>query len=194
MKGEVAAEFSLAAPPTGLSFILSPLSFPRVPLAVPYWSNATYRGIFRAIASGRVIDGEALERLRSLISQKLKVEDVLLCGSGSLALELALRACGVLRGNEVVIPTFCCSAVVPPILAVGATPVLADIEDELNLTVKTVDAALTRKTKAIIVPHLFGNPADITPIVELAQSKNIRVIDDAAQAFGAAIDGQSLGG
>ncbi len=193
MKDEVTEESSFAAPPTGLSFILSPLSFPRVPLAVPYWSNATYRGIFRAIASGRVIDGEALERLRSLISQTLKVEDVLLCGSGSLALELALRACGVQRGDEVVIPTFCCSAVVPPILAVGATPVLADIEDELNLTVKTVDAALTRKTKAIIVPHLFGNPADITPIVELAQSKNIRVIDDAAQAFGATIDGQPAG-
>src|SRR5947208_9388175 len=108
MKGEVAEEFSLATPHTSLSFILSPLSFPRVPLAVPYWSNATYRGIFRAIASGRVIDGEALERLRSLISQTLKVEDVLLCGSGSLALELALRARAGQGGQEVVIATFCC--------------------------------------------------------------------------------------
>src|SRR6266480_2430315 len=107
MKDEVAEESSFVAPPTGLSFILSPLSFPRVPLAVPYWSHATYRGIFRAIASGHVIDGEALERLHSLISQTLKVEDVLLCGSGSLAIELALRAFELRRGDEVIMPTFC---------------------------------------------------------------------------------------
>ena len=119
--------------------------------------------------------------------------DALLCGSGSLAIEIALRACDVRAGNEVVLPTFCCTAVVPPILAVGATPVLADVADELNLTVKTVEAALTRKTKAVIVPHLFGNPAEIDRIVELARARNIRVIDDAAQALGATIEGRAVG-
>jgi dTDP-4-amino-4,6-dideoxygalactose transaminase len=193
MKDEVSGEYSFATVSTGLSFIPPPSSFPRVPLAVPYWSNATYREIVRAIACGSVIDGAALERLRSLISQTLKVEDVLLCGSGSFALELALRAFGVRHGDEVVMPTFCCSAVVPPVLAVGATPVLADVGDELNLTVETVGAAFTRKTRAIIVPHLFGNPVDIQPIIELARSKNIRVIDDAAQALGATIADQPLG-
>ena len=97
------------------------------------------------------------------------------------------------KDDEVVIPTFCCSAVVPPIVAVGALPVLADVGPELNLTVETVDAVLTRKTRAIIVPHLFGNPADIGAIVALARAKNIRVIDDAAQALGATIDRRALG-
>src|SRR5438309_11792940 len=119
MKDEVAEEFSLATPHTGLSFILSPLSFPRVPLAVPYWSNATYREIFHAIRSGGIIDGAAGQKLLSLISDTLKVENVFLCASGSFALELALRACGVQNGDEVIIPTFCCSAIVPPILAAG---------------------------------------------------------------------------
>jgi dTDP-4-amino-4,6-dideoxygalactose transaminase len=111
-----------------------------------------------------------------------------------LALEIALRACGVGQGDEVVIPTFCCTAVVPPVLAVGTVPVLADVGAELNITAETVEAALTKKTKAIIVPHLFGNPADIGAIVDLARGRNIRVIDDAAQALGATIDGRPVGG
>ena len=164
-----------------------------MPLAVPYWSRTTYQEIFRAILSGRVTDGAAIEKLRSLIRQRLKVDHVLLCGSGSLALELALRAFKLREGDEVMVPAFCCSSVVPPIIAAGGTPVLADIGDELNLTVETVGAALTRKTKAIIVPHLFGNPADVRPIVDLTRSRNIRVVDDAAQALGATIDGQPLG-
>jgi len=123
----------------------------------------------------------------------LGVADTMLCGSGSLALEFALRACDVRGGDEVVLPTFCCSAVVRPIVAVGAIPVLADVGEDLNLTAATVQAALTQKTRAVIVPHLFGNPAEIDRIVELVGGRNIRVIDDAAQALGAAIGGQPVG-
>ena len=165
----------------------------RVSLALPYWTGATHRAILRSIFSGSVIEGLDLAKLGSLIIQELSVEGAVLCGSGSCALEVVLRALGVRESDEVVIPTFCCSAVVPPVLAVGANPVLADVGKELNLTAQTVAAALTEKTKAIIVPHLFGNPADIEAIVELARGKNIRVIDDAAQALGATIDGRPAG-
>lgn len=184
--------FKLCVLPTAL--FLSPHSyFSRVPRAVPAWSPKTCREIVRAICSGQVVDGHELERLQSLISEALGVRSVVLCGSGSFALELALRACGVHHGDEVVIPTFCCSAVVPPILSLGATPVLADVGDELNVTAETVAAVVTRKTRVVIVPHLFGNPAEIQEIVELAHSRNLYVIDDAAQAFGASIDGQPVG-
>jgi dTDP-4-amino-4,6-dideoxygalactose transaminase len=164
-----------------------------VPLSVPYWNGATYRGILRSLVSGNVIAGPDLGRLRAAVMERLGVEDAIICGSGSLALEIALRACGVREGHEVVIPTFCCTSVVPPILAVGARPVLADVGEELNITAKTAEAVLTDKTTAIIVPHLFGNPADIQTIIDLARSKNIRVIDDAAQALGATIDGRPVG-
>jgi perosamine synthetase len=170
-----------------------PEGVPRVPRAASTWNQRTYRAIARAIFSGQVIEGDGLERLRSLIRATLGVRSVLLCGSGSFALELALDACGVRPGAEIVIPTFCCSAVVPPILSLGATPVLADVGDELNITAETVAAVLTRKTRVVIVPHLFGNPAEIQEIVELARSRNLYVIDDAAQAFGASIDGQPVG-
>ena len=125
--------------------------------------------------------------------ERLGVEEAILCGSGSLALEIALRACGVREGDEVIVPTFCCTSVIPPIVAVGARPVLADVGEELNITAETVEAALTKKTRAIVVPHLFGNPAGIHAIIDLARSKNIRVIDDAAQALGATIDGRPVG-
>jgi dTDP-4-amino-4,6-dideoxygalactose transaminase len=176
------------------AFRLYPSSFPRVPLAVPYWSGATYRRILRSLLTGRVVNGPDLNQLQFVVIETLGVEDAVLCGSGSLALEIALRACGVGQGDEVIIPTFCCTAVVPPILAVGAVPVLADVGAELNITAETVDAALTKKTKAVIVPHLFGNPADIGAIIDLARGRNIRVIDDAAQALGATIDGRPVGG
>ena len=167
--------------------------FYRVPLAVPYWSGATYRRVLQALRSGSVVEGIDLDDLRSRIVETLGVRDAILCSSGSLALELALRWCGVGTGDEVVIPTFCCSAVVPPILAVGAQPVLADVGEELNLTADTVGAALTRRTRAVIVPHLFGNPAEITAIAGLIRDKNTRLIDDAAQALGANLHGKPLG-
>ncbi|HYA30350.1 MAG TPA: DegT/DnrJ/EryC1/StrS family aminotransferase, partial [Acidobacteriota bacterium] len=109
-------------------------------------------------------------------------------------LEFALRTCGVRRGDEVILPTFCCPSVVAPILAAGATPVLADVGRELNLTAASVKAALTQKTRAVIVPHLFGNPAAIEEIVESVRGKSICVVDDAAQALGATIAGRPVGG
>jgi dTDP-4-amino-4,6-dideoxygalactose transaminase len=160
---------------------------------VPYWNKATYRGILRSFLSGSIVEGSDLDDLRSAVMERLGVEDAILCGSGSLALEIALRACNVREGDEVVIPSFCCTSVIPPILSVGGCPVLADIGEDLNINAEMVEAALTQKTKAIIVPHLFGNPADIEAIVDLARCKNIRVIDDAAQALGATINGRPAG-
>ena len=189
MKYEV---FKPCVLPTALFLSPHPY-FSRVPLAVPAWNPKTYREIVRAICSGQVIEGDRLQSLQSLTCETLGVQSTILCGSGSFALELALCACGVHHGDEVVIPTFCCSAVVPPILSLGATPVLADVDDELNVTAETVAAVVTRKTRVVIVPHLFGNPAEIQEIVELAHSRNLYVIDDAAQAFGASIDGQPAG-
>ena len=167
--------------------------FYHVSLARPFWTGATFRAILRCLLSGQVIAGRELTELKGCISEELGVQNAILCGSGSLALELALRSCDVKSADEVVVPTFCCSSVIAPILAVGACPVLADVGDELNLTARTVEPALTKRTRAIIVPHLFGNPAELKSIIDLTRGTDIRVIDDAAQALGASLDGRILG-
>src|SRR5262249_23746218 len=177
----------------GSSFRRHSSNFPLVPLAVPYWNSTTYCAILRSFLTASLIDGPNLNNLRSFVTETFGVEDAVLCGSGSLAVEIALRACNIQEGDEVVIPTFCCSAVVAPVLATGGLPVFADVGEELNLTAEAVVKALTQKTKAVIVPHLFGNPADINSIIELVRGRNIRVIDDAAQAVGATVDGQLMG-
>jgi dTDP-4-amino-4,6-dideoxygalactose transaminase len=164
-----------------------------VPLATPFWSGATFRAMVRCLLSGQVIVGPDLAELKSWITQELDVQDTILCGSGSFALELALRSCDVKSGDEVVVPAFCCTSIISPILAVGAYPVLADVGDDLNLTAATVDPALSKRTRAIIVPHLFGNPVEIDSIIDLTRGRGIRVIDDAAQALGASLDGRKLG-
>ena len=165
-----------------------------MPLAVPYWKRETYRAALRSILRGQILAGPELGRLKSLLLSRIDAAAALLCGSGSLALEVVLASCGVGHGDEVVIPSFCCSAIVPPIMNVGAAPVFADVGEDLNITAGTVEDACTQKTKAVIVPHLFGNPADIQAIEKIARSRNIAVIDDAAQALGATIDGRAAGG
>jgi dTDP-4-amino-4,6-dideoxygalactose transaminase len=180
------------------SSLLSPFRFhfscfPLVPLAEPYWNNGTYRSIKNCLLKGQVVKGAELGALQAALCETLNVPAVVLCASGSLALEMALRACGVGRGDDVLVPAFCCSAVVPPILAVGAVPVLADVGAELNLTPETVAASLTTATRAVIVPHLFGNPAEIEAVVDLARNRKIHVIDDAAQSLGATIHERPVG-
>jgi perosamine synthetase len=167
--------------------------FYRVPLSVPYWTRAAYREILRSFLSGSIIEGPDRSKLKAEVMERLGAVDAMVCGSGSLALEIALHACGVREGDDVIIPTFCCTSVLPPILALGAYPVLADIGEELNITAQTIEPVLTGKTKVIIVPHLFGNPADIQTIIDLADRWSVRVIDDAAQALGATIDGRPVG-
>jgi dTDP-4-amino-4,6-dideoxygalactose transaminase len=164
-----------------------------VPLARPFWSRATFRAILRCLLSGEVIIGPDLAELKSRIREELAIQEAVLCGSGSFALELALRSCDVKSGDEVVVPTFCCTSVIAPILAVDARPVLVDVGDDLNVTAVTVEPALSKRTRAIIVPHLFGNPAEIDSIIDLTRGRDIRVIDDAAQALGASLKGRHLG-
>lgn len=164
-----------------------------VPYCVPFWTRATYTALVKCVFMGRIIDGPDVGRLAGRIADLLGVPACVPCGSGRAGIALALKATGVGPNAEVVIPTFCCPSIITPVLAVGATPVLADIGSELNLTPETVDAALTSRTRAVIVPHLFGNPADVDAIAELCAPRRVVVIDDAAQALGATLRDRMVG-
>ncbi len=116
-------------------------------------------------------------------------------GSGTDALVLALRACGIGRGDEVICPAFSFIATAGAVSALGARPVFADIEPAtFNLHAAQVEARLTSKTRAITVVHLYGLPAEMDPIVQLAAAHGgLAVIEDNAQAIGASYKGRKTG-
>lgn len=112
---------------------------------------------------------------------------------GRTAIELALRALQLERGDEVVLPSYVCQSVLDAVIAAGSEPVFADVGADLNVTPETVQRALTAKTKCVIVPHLFGKAAPIVEIEARLRGKGIALIDDAAQSFGAQHSGRLLG-
>jgi len=115
--------------------------------------------------------------------------------NGTLALELALRAFAVGPGDEVVVTPRSYFASAACVIAVGARPIFADVDPlSGNLTAATIEAVLTPRTKAVIVVHLGGWPADMAPIMALAESRGFRVIEDCAQAHGALDRGKVVGG
>ncbi|MEC7641958.1 DegT/DnrJ/EryC1/StrS family aminotransferase [Idiomarina sp.] len=115
-------------------------------------------------------------------------------GNGTQALDLALIALGVGQGDEVIVTPRTFLASVSSVVTTGATPVFADVDrDTQNIESHTIAPAITDKTKAIIVVHLAGRPADMDPIMELAEQHGLFVIEDCAQAHGARYKGRSVG-
>jgi dTDP-4-amino-4,6-dideoxygalactose transaminase len=115
-------------------------------------------------------------------------------GSGTDALHLALVACGVGPGDEVITVSHTFIATVEAIALTGARPVLVDIDpDTYNMDPAQVEKMINKRTKAIIPVHLYGHPADMAPILELARVNKLKVIEDACQAHGAEYDGHRTG-
>jgi perosamine synthetase len=114
--------------------------------------------------------------------------------SGSSALELCLRALKIKSGDEIIMPSFTFVATAQAVLLVGATPVLCETdEDTFNLSVENIKKVITKKTKGIIFVHLFGNPSNIDSVLTLCKKKNLYLIEDCAQSFGASVFGKSVG-
>ena len=116
------------------------------------------------------------------------------CVNGSVSLRLALIACGVRPGDEVIVPPYTFIATASVVLEVNCVPVFVDIDsDTYNLDPKAIEAAITERTKAIIPVHFAGLPCDMDAILDIARRYNLRVIEDAAHAHGAEYKGQKLG-
>ena len=114
--------------------------------------------------------------------------------SGTAALHLAFLLCGIGPGDEVITTTYTFIATAETISLTGATPVFVDIDPRTyNIDVKQVEKAITPRTKVIVPVHLYGQPAEMDPILELARTHNLRVVEDAAQAHGALYRGRRAG-
>ena len=144
--------------------------------------------------SQHFILGPEVAKFEDEIAAKLGAKFAIGCASGTDALILALMAAGIGEGDEVITTPFSFIATAGSIAYVGAKPVFVDIDPAtFNLDASQIAAAITPKTRAIMPVHLFGLPADLDPIMELARAHNLLVIEDAAQAIGSRYDGRSIG-
>jgi dTDP-4-amino-4,6-dideoxygalactose transaminase len=136
--------------------------------------------------------GPLLQQLELQLKQVLTVDNFHFVSNGTTALQIALRALGITEG-EVITTPFTYVATTSAIMWEGCTPVYVDIEpDTFCIDPKKIEAAITSKTKAIMPVHVFGNPCDIEAIDAIAKKHNLKVIYDAAHAFGVTVDGRSL--
>src|ERR1019366_9286492 len=134
------------------------------------------------------------ERLETWLREYHALEHVLLCGSGNYAVELGLRTLGIEAGDEVILADYDYPGNFLSIHAVGALPVLVDVEPgNWNLSLAAVRAAIGPKTKAILASHLHGGRVPMRELMILAHDKGLLVVEDAAQASGALVDGRRAG-
>ncbi len=152
------------------------------------------KAVLKVYRGGQFILGPEVSELENEIAKLSKVNYGLGVASGTDALLLALRACDVRPGDEVITSDFSFFASAGVVSRLGATPVLVDIEpDSFNINPKLIEKAITKKTKAIVPVHLFGQMADMDPIMDIARRHKIKVIEDAAQAIGAEYKGRPAG-
>ena len=152
------------------------------------------QAIREVLDDGQFIGGSAVETFEPAFASYVGASHCVGVGNGLDALVLALRACDVKSGDEVLVPANTFIATWLAVSAVGATPVPIEPNVRtLNLDVTRIEEAITERTKAVIPVHLYGQPADMDPVLEIARSYNLAVIEDAAQAHGARYKGKRVG-
>jgi dTDP-4-amino-4,6-dideoxygalactose transaminase len=156
--------------------------------------EAVEEAALRVLRSRRYLLGPETAAFEAEMARLVGVREAVGVGSGTQSLFLALRACGVGAGDEVLTSPFTFFATVEAILLAGATPVFADIErGGFNIDAEALDARVSRRTRAVVPVHLFGRCADMSRICAFADSRRLPVIEDAAQALGATRDGRPAG-
>ncbi len=163
---------------------------PTVPHSRPTLDQEEVIAVTAALQSGQLAQGEGVLHFEEALASMIGVSGAAAVSSGTAALHLALMVLEIGEGDEVMIPSFVCTALLNAIRYVRAVPVLVDIDPQsLNMDVHDLRRRLTGKTKAIIVPHMFGLPADIREMIALG----IPVIEDCAQSLGSRYQGEPTG-
>jgi dTDP-4-amino-4,6-dideoxygalactose transaminase len=171
-------------------------SVPQLDLAAQYAAigGEIRSAIEKVMASQQFVLGREGTALEEEIAKLCGVAHGVGLASGTDALILALRACGVQAGDEVLLPPFTFVATGSAVSALGAKPVFADIRpDTYNVDPAEIERRVTPRTRAIVVVHLYGLAADMDPILAFARARNIPVIEDNAQAIGASYKGRRTG-
>jgi dTDP-4-amino-4,6-dideoxygalactose transaminase len=171
----------------------------KVPFADLYAQYLTIKkeidqAIETTIRNSSYIGGQAIKDFEAGFAAYLGIDHVIACGNGTDSIEILLQAFGVGKGDEVIVPAISWISTSEAVSSVGATPVFVDVEkDYFTMDPALLEKAITRRTKAVIPVHLYGQPADMPAIMKITGAHGLIVIEDCAQAHGAKIAGRTAG-
>jgi dTDP-4-amino-4,6-dideoxygalactose transaminase len=163
-------------------------------MSSPIVGRAEIRAVKRVLKSGNLAQGKKVTQFENEFSKLVGDRPSVAVNSGTSALHLALISLGLGSGDEVIVPSFTFAASANSICLTGATPIFVDVDPRtFNIDPDSVLRAITPRTKAIMVVHLYGNPADMKQIRKIADDHALMIVEDAAQAHLASIDGAPVG-
>jgi dTDP-4-amino-4,6-dideoxygalactose transaminase len=165
-----------------------------IPISQPLIGEEEKQAVIAVLESGELAQGKVVKQFEQAFAEWNGVKHAVATSNGTTALQVALLAHGIGEGDEVITSPFTFIASANSILHAGGRPVFVDIEpDTLNIDPNLIEGAITPRTKAIMPVHLYGNPADMDAIMEIARRHSLAVIEDAAQAHGAEVNAQRVG-
>jgi dTDP-4-amino-4,6-dideoxygalactose transaminase len=163
---------------------------PYLPFARPSITDREKRAVLDVLDSGWLTTGAQTKRFEQAFADRIGAKHAIAVNSATAGLHLALEAIGVGPGDEVIVPTWTFTASAEVVVYLGARPVLIDVDRRtLNATVEGIQAAVTTRTRAVMVVHVAGLPVDVGRLVEVLEPRGIAVIEDAAHAFPSQIGG-----
>jgi len=165
-----------------------------IPFTKPIIEDEEIEAVKHVLESGMLAEGNVSREFEKLFSEYIGTKFATVTSNGTTALSTALEAMGIQPGDEVITSPFTFIASANSIAMVGGVPVFVDIKpDTYNIDPALIEAAITEKTKAIMPVHIFGMPADMPHINEIAEKHDLQVIEDACQAHGGSINGKRVG-
>lgn len=167
----------------------------RVPVNEPVIPKQAFKYINDCLKTGWISSaGEYIDIFEKNFAQFINVKYAVTTTSGTSALHLALVSLGIKKGDEVIIPDLTIVSCANAVLYTGAIPVVCDVDSKTgNVDPSNIEEKISKKTKAIMVVHLYGHPVDMDPILKIAHKYKLYVIEDAAQAHGAEYKGKKIG-
>jgi len=165
----------------------------QIPFFQPYITNDDKTSVKKALGATLLTDGPTLQNFEDLFAAFTKAKFGIGVSNATSALHLSLKALGIGKGDEVIVPDMTFVATANSVLLSGATPVLADIGDDMNLSIGSIEKSLTKRTKAILPVHFAGKACDIRKIKKIADSHGLALIEDCAHAIGTKLNNKHVG-
>lgn len=166
----------------------------KIPLSSSDITESEIAAVTAVLRTSRLSLGPQMEAFESALADYVGVPHSIAVSSGTAGLHLCIRALGLGEGDEIIVPSFTFIAAANAIRYERAQPVFVDIDEEsLNMSPASVERAITPRTRAILVVHTFGRPAEIAPIMEIAERHQLLIIEDACEAIGATYKGRKAG-